>query len=84
MRAVPPAKIAEILASLNEHPLAGPSTRSGLEYFQELFGNRAAAGIEMATRAMRIAMPEERVQAICLAYADALQQALREAEALSP
>lgn len=85
MRATTPATIAAGLASLQAHPTAGPSVRAGLEYFEELFGkNRAAPGIEMAVRAMRIAMPEERVQAICLAYADALQQALAETEELSP
>lgn len=84
MRATTPARIAKALTSLEAHPLAGPSVRSGLELFQELFGGRATPGTEMAVRAMRVAMPDERVRAICAAYADALGSALREAEALSP
>lgn len=82
MRAAAPGTVAQTLTSLEEHPTAGPSVRAGLDHFQELFGSPTAPGIEMAVRAMRIAIPEERVRAICLAYATALRNALEEAGAL--
>lgn len=60
--------IAETLRALMEHPSAGPATKTGLERFRTIFGGRAGAGIEMAARAVRQAMPEERVRTICLMY----------------
>jgi len=51
-------------------------TESALERFGALFGRRGGAGIEMATSSLRGAIPEERVQAICLAYSRALYEGL--------
>lgn len=76
MLANTPLKTAEALALLRQHPFAGPPTRSALEAFQELFGGRAGAGISMASEALRLVMPEERVRAICLDYAQSLERAL--------
>ncbi len=72
MQATPPAAVAATLGQLLENPIAGPSTRFAIRRFRELFGSRAGLGIEMAARSLRVAMPEERVRAICLAYTESL------------
>jgi hypothetical protein len=67
-----PATIATTLAGLLEHPSAGAPTELALDRFRVLFGRRSGVGIEMASHALRGAMPIERVRTICLAYSDAL------------
>lgn len=47
-------------------------TTAGLSCPNELFGRRGRPGIEMAARALRLAMPAERVEARCVAYVAAL------------
>ncbi len=74
-----PEDIAGDLIELRAHASAGPPTEFAIQRFNALFGNRAGSGIEMAARALREAMPEERVRAICLAYADSLRAAVAEA-----
>ena len=71
-----PPTVASTLAMLLEHADAGPPTERALDRFRVLFGGRAGIGIEMAARALRGAMPEERVRAICLAYSGELFEAL--------
>jgi hypothetical protein len=70
------APMALALARLRENPAAGSSTEIGIAYFERLFGQRNGEGIAMAIRALQQAMPEDRVRAICLAYASELQGAL--------
>lgn len=76
MVAKPAAETAKVLAMLCEHPLAGPPTRAALEDFHTLFGDRSGQGIWMASRALRQAMPVERIRAICLTYAGELAEAI--------
>jgi len=71
-----PSSVAKTLSGLLDHPSAGQPTAQALEWFQVMFGGRAGIGIEMAGRALRGAMPEERVRAICLAYSDELFEAV--------
>lgn len=72
MQVTSPVTVGTTLAALTEHPIAGPPTTAGFEYLNELFGRRGAPGIRMAARALRLAIPEERVEAICIAYVRAL------------
>ena len=72
MQSMPPAPMAAALAGLRDDPAAGASTSLGIEHFERLFGRRNGEGIAMAVRALRQAMPEARVRAICLAYAAGL------------
>jgi hypothetical protein len=44
--------------------IAGKPTAEALRAFQALFGIAGGRGIEMASNALRLAMPEERVKAI--------------------
>lgn len=71
------SSVAATLTDLSSHPDAGEVTRTAIDGFNQLFGTRAGAGIEMAARSLRTGMPEERVHAICLAYAEQLRKALR-------
>lgn len=66
------AAVAATLAGLLDHPSAGAPTATAIDRFRALFGSRSGTGIAMAARALRGAMPAERVRAICLAYSDEL------------
>ncbi len=76
MQSLTPGPMAAALASLLANPAAGSSTELGIIHFEELFGRRNGEGIAMAIRALRRAMPEERVRAICIAYASEMRGAL--------
>ncbi|HEX5984695.1 MAG TPA: hypothetical protein VFY69_10850 [Solirubrobacterales bacterium] len=76
MQAAAPAVVGSSLHGLLADTAAGASTALAVDRFRSLFGNRAGLGIEMAARALRGAMPEERVRAICLAYTEALYEEL--------
>jgi ribosomal protein L11 len=78
-----PQMVGKTLAGLREHPSAGPPTELAIGRFGVLFGGRAGEGIGMAARALRGAMPEERVRAICLAYAGKLRSSLKMASTSS-
>lgn len=74
MQTTSPTAVGATLKSLLEHPIAGQSTGEALQYLGELFGRRGAPGIQMAARALRVGIPEDRVEAICIAYMSALRQ----------
>lgn len=84
MRSVLPRELAETLIVLKADPVAGPPTEQAMAYLQNLFGRRASLGISMAADALRRAVPEERIRAICLAYVSELEHSLgRERRALA-
>jgi len=74
MQASSPVEVGAKLAALARHELAGLVTSSALGYLDELFGRRGQEGILMAARALRLALPEERVQALSIAYTRTLLQ----------
>jgi hypothetical protein len=76
-----PAEVASTIEELIDDPTAGVATKIAVERFEELFGRRGGAGIELASRALREAMPEDRVRAISLAYTGELYAALGEVQA---
>lgn len=73
MQTTRPDEIAATLSALAQDGVAGPPTTEALNYIEELFGRRGRPGIELASRALRTAIPEDRVQAICVAYVTALR-----------
>jgi hypothetical protein len=75
MQSMAPRPMAAALAGLRADSAAGPSVELGVAHFEALFARRDGAGIAMAVRALRQAMPEERVRAICLAYTGELRDA---------
>jgi len=72
MQLFPPEHIAPVIKGLLLDPVAGRPTTEALEAFQELFGVPRGLGISMASEALRMAMPAERIRAVSLAYAAAL------------
>ncbi len=76
MQSLAPAQMAVALTGLRANPAAGPSTELGIAHFEALFGRPTGGGIAMAVQALRLAMPEARVRAICLAYTNELRAAL--------
>jgi hypothetical protein len=74
MQSTRPDEIAVTLSALTQNAIAGPPTIAAVTYLEELFGRRGRPGIEMASRALRTAIPEDRVQAICVAYVTALRR----------
>lgn len=76
MQVSSPATVAATFGELLGHPIAGPPSAAALSYLDELFGRRGRPGIEMAARALRVGIPEARVEAICVAFAGALREAV--------
>lgn len=72
----PVEQVAPVFDRLLLDPIAGKPTAEALRGFQRLFGIAGGRGTEMASKALRLAMPEERVRAIFLAYAAALAEGL--------
>jgi hypothetical protein len=68
-------EVAATIRRLGDNPIAGPVTRSALDYLEELFGHRGAQGIQMASRALFPALTEETMEVICAAYIGQLRVA---------
>lgn len=77
MQTTKPTQVGATLAALAADPMAGEVSTAALGYLEMLFGRRGRPGIEMASRAMRLAMPPARVEAICVAYTAAALRAAR-------
>ena len=77
----PPATVASTLKGLIDNPTAAAATKFAVDNFEGLFGRRAGGGIELASRALREAMPEDRVRAISLAFTGELYAALSDTNA---
>jgi hypothetical protein len=75
MQTTTPDEVAATLSALGQDAVAGPPSKNALIYIEELFGRRGTPGIEMAARALRAAMPEDRIQTLCVAYVAALLDA---------
>ncbi len=81
MAASSPVAVASTIKVLMDNPTAATATEFAVERFEELFGRRAGPGIELASRALREAMPTERVRAISLAYTEELYAAMGDPDA---
>jgi hypothetical protein len=75
MQVSSPGTVGATLTELAGHAVAGPATAAGIGYLDELFGRRGRAGIQMASRALQGSIPEDRVVAICVAFAAGLREA---------
>jgi len=62
------AEVGASLATLRGSEVAGEVTDAAVGYISELFGRRGRPGVEMATRAMRLAMPADRLEVLILSY----------------
>jgi ribosomal protein L11 len=78
MQTTAPAEIGDRLAALLDDALAGEATRDAIGYLSDLFGRRDGAGVAMAVRALRLAIPEAQVVTLATAYVEALRAQIDE------
>jgi hypothetical protein len=69
MQAVPVGDFLERLRPLSTDLQAKAPTRAALGFLDQLFGARANQGVRMAINALRVAVPAERVETICVSFA---------------
>jgi hypothetical protein len=74
-------EIGATLVRLCTDEVAGAVSTSAVAYIDELFGRRGRPRIQMAARSLRLGMPEERVEALAVAYTEALLRAVGDASA---
>jgi hypothetical protein len=65
-----PIEIGHRMAGLCTSDLAGPPTVAAIEYLDELFGRNGGAGVEMAVRALRLAIPEAQVRTLATSFVE--------------
>jgi hypothetical protein len=79
MQTTSPIDVAARLAALREHETAGPVTEAAIGYLVELFGRRNGEGVQMAVRALQLAIPEAQVATLATEFIARLTSALTEA-----
>lgn len=67
-----PERINAMVPTLLDDPRVAGPTQRGLDLLRAQFGARRAPGVEMAVRALRLAVPEDRVRAVCVTFVAAL------------
>jgi hypothetical protein len=80
MQTTSPNDVAARLAELRENETAGPVTEAAIDYLIELFGRRNGPGVQMAVRALRLAIPEAQVATLATDYIGRLATALGKAQ----
>jgi hypothetical protein len=68
MQTTSPTDVAARLAALRKHETAGPVTESAIGFLVELFGRRNGEGVQMAVRALELAIPEEQIATLAVDY----------------
>lgn len=76
MLSVPIPEVVRRLQPLLDDERAGPVCREAVELTRQLFGARAAVGVEMATRSLTVAVPPERVADVCTSFTRQLLEEL--------
>jgi hypothetical protein len=84
MQATSPRTVGLNVASLCADDLAGKVSTQAVVYLEELFGRRGRVGIRMASSALRLGLPEERVEALSVAYTNVLVEVVRAETSLLP
>ena len=77
MQATSPRTVGLTVARLCADGLAGTVSTQAVAYLDEMFGRRGRVGIRMAASALRLGLPEERVEALSIAYTGALVDVVR-------
>jgi hypothetical protein len=72
MRVANPRQIASMFRTLRDDPIAGNVTRTGLEYFKDMFGRRTGIGIAMAERSLRLAIPAAQIRTLSISFTEAV------------
>lgn len=74
MQTTPPSVVNAVLDELgDDQRIAGPAAH-GMELLRQQFGAPHAPGIEMAVRALRLGVPEDRIRAVCTGFVKALRR----------
>lgn len=68
MLAVPVENFVARLRPLLVDPIARAPSAAAVGFLYELFGARASRGVLMATEALRVGVPADRVEAICTSF----------------
>lgn len=76
MLAVPVREVLERLNPLLADEIAGPVCREAMDLLSQLFGARGAEGVRMATDALRVAVPPDRIADVCTGFVRQLTEAL--------
>lgn len=76
MQGVPVDAFIERIRPLLRDPRSEAPTRAGLAFLGELFGARASRGVQMAVEALRVAIPADRVEEICVSFTRQLRERL--------
>ncbi|MGH2843758.1 MAG: hypothetical protein ACRDKL_09265 [Solirubrobacteraceae bacterium] len=76
MQSTPIPAVTEHFGELLGHEIAGPPTSAAVSYLGELFGRRGGAGVQMAVRALTLALSEQQVETVSVAYTEALLQSV--------
>jgi hypothetical protein len=80
MQTTEPAEVGQKLVQLSGDEIAGQPTQDALRYLDDLFGRRGRPGIEMAARALSLAMDADTVEVICTRYIAEIRAATGDAE----
>ena len=67
-------EVNTVVPMLLADPRIAGSAARGLEFLRELFGARRGPGVEMAVRALRLGVPEERVRTVCVGFMAAIDR----------
>jgi hypothetical protein len=73
MLATPLERVREVTPLLLAEPRIAQPVRWGLDLLLQQFGARRAPGVEMAVRALRLGVTEDRVRSVCVAFTSGLQ-----------
>ena len=65
MQTADATRTATTLRQLAVDLVAGPVAQAGLRYLVDLFGRSASPGVTMAVAALQLAVPPERIAAVC-------------------
>jgi hypothetical protein len=76
MQTTPTATVIEAARRLLEDQRAAEPTAQALQYTEALFGTPASAGVQMATRALRLAISEDEIAVLMTSYAATLRDGL--------
>jgi hypothetical protein len=68
MLTTPTGRVNAVAATLREDGRVAGSAQRGLELLRAQFGARRAPGVEMAARALRLGVPEDRVRTVCVNF----------------
>ena len=76
-----PGDVGVRFAELRRDPIAGPVTETAIAALAELFQRRNSAGVGMAVRALRLAIPEDQVATLATSYTERMLASLEDERA---